>query len=63
LRNGTGLNGSVVLNATTLSNDADADVLTGSAGYDWFLFDASRDRVTDLSDEAFTNDLNFILGS
>jgi Ca2+-binding RTX toxin-like protein len=62
LKNGTGLNGAVVLNATTLASDYDADVLTGSSGYDWFLFDATRDRVTDLSDSAFTDDLPFING-
>jgi hypothetical protein len=62
LKNGGGLNGSVVLDGTTLANDADADVLTGSSGYDWFLFDPERDRVTDLHDEAFTNDLPFING-
>ena len=62
LRNGGGLNGGVVLDGTTLAHDYDADVLTGSAGSDWFLFDPSRDRVTDLRDEAFTNDLPFING-
>jgi hypothetical protein len=62
LRNGTGLNGSVVLDGTTLANDYDADVLTGSSGYDWFLFDPAHDRVTDLSDSAFSADLPFING-
>jgi Ca2+-binding RTX toxin-like protein len=62
LQNGGGLNGSAVLNGTTLANDLDADVLTGSSGYDWFLFDPAKDRVTDLHDEAFTNDLPFING-
>src|SRR5262249_10604423 len=62
LKNGGGLNGGVVLNATTLASDNDADVLTGSSGYDWFLFDPEHDRVTDLHDEAFTNDLPFISG-
>jgi Ca2+-binding RTX toxin-like protein len=62
LRDGGGLNGQVVVNATTVANDADGDVLTGSSGYDWFLFDAARDRVTDLHDEAFTDDLPFITG-
>jgi Ca2+-binding RTX toxin-like protein len=62
LRNGTGLNGAVVLDGATLANDLDADVLTGSSGYDWFLFDPTRDRATDLSDEVFTDDLPFING-
>ena len=35
---------------------------TGSSGFDWFLFDDTRDRATDLHDEAFTNDLPFITG-
>ena len=62
LINGTGLNGPVKLNSTTVFNDTDADVMTGSAGSDWFLFDGTRDRVTDLRDEAFLNDLTFING-
>lgn len=60
LRSGGGLNGMVVLDATTLLNDTDADVLTGSSGFDWFVFDTGLDRATDLSDEAFSNDLEFI---
>jgi Ca2+-binding RTX toxin-like protein len=62
LQNGGGLNGSVVLNGTTVSHDTDEDVLTGSSGYDWFLFDSTLDRVTDLSDDAFTDDLPFMNG-
>ena len=62
LRDGGWMNGAVVLNGTTVANDADADVLTGSSGYDWFLFDGARDRVTGLSDGAFTDDLPFITG-
>jgi Ca2+-binding RTX toxin-like protein len=60
LRLGTGLNGTVVLNTTTIFADADADKLTGGAGSDWFVFDHVLDRVTDLNDEAFVNDLAFI---
>jgi hypothetical protein len=60
--NGTGLNGSVVLNNTTVLSDDDLDVLTGTSGNDWFLFDGQRDRATDLHDEAFVNDLPFING-
>jgi hypothetical protein len=62
LQAGAGLSGGYALNTTTLSNDLDADVLTGSSGYDWFLFDSTHDRVTDLHDEAFANDLPFITG-
>ncbi len=47
----------VRLNADTVFNDWEHDVLTGSSGLDWFLFDQERDRATDLKDEAFTNDL------
>jgi Ca2+-binding RTX toxin-like protein len=62
LRYGGGLNGSARLNETTAFNDAGADVLTGSSGSDWFLFDSTHDRVTDLRDQAFLNDLSFING-
>jgi hypothetical protein len=62
LRNGTGYNGSVRLDASSLFSDADADVLTGGSGYDWFVFDSVRDRVTDLNDEAYTDDLPFVDG-
>jgi Ca2+-binding RTX toxin-like protein len=60
LRNETGHNVLVRLDSGTLFSVADADVLTGSSGYDWFVFDSSRDRVTDLSDPAFGDDLGFI---
>lgn len=60
LKNGTGLNGTYVLNGDTVGNDSSSDVLTGSAGLDWFLFDSSLDRATDLNDEVFENDLDFI---
>ncbi len=62
LKNGTGLNGTLVLNSTTISNDTSADVMTGSSGDDWFLFDSTHDRVTDLTDDAFADDLAFING-
>jgi extracellular elastinolytic metalloproteinase len=41
LQNGGGVNGSVVLDGTTLVSDSDPDQLTGSSGYNWLLFDAS----------------------
>jgi hypothetical protein len=36
-------------------------VLTGSAGIDWFFFDEDNDRATDLKDEVFLDDLEWIL--
>ncbi|HVK08261.1 MAG TPA: hypothetical protein VM597_05730 [Gemmataceae bacterium] len=41
---------------------SDADVLTGSSGSDWFVFDSTRDRVTDPSGPAFAGDPGFIGG-
>ncbi len=64
------LNGSVFLSregtGATVSDDGAADVLTGSSGVDWFFasVDAGgQDRITDLSDSEFAEDLDFILGS
>jgi Ca2+-binding RTX toxin-like protein len=48
------------LGPTTVGNDVAADVLTGSSGLDWFWFDPDHDRVTDLHDEAFRDDLVFV---
>jgi hypothetical protein len=45
-----------------LDEDDSRNVLTGAAGNDWFFFDRDSDRVTDLRDEAFANDLDWILG-
>jgi Ca2+-binding RTX toxin-like protein len=63
---GERLNGDFYLSRArgTVQEDGDADVLTGgSAGeQDWFFFDATRDRATDLSDDAFAGDINFING-
>ncbi len=52
----------VTLNETTVNEDHDADILTGSAGEDWFLFDHydDRDKVTDLHDELFIDDLDWL---
>ncbi len=48
----------------TLIDDLSEDILTGSAGQDWFLYNANgagvRDRVTDLSAAEFADDLDFI---
>ena len=63
LIHGTGLNGSVKLNGTTVLDDGFADKLTGSSGLDWFWFneEEDNDRATDLKDEAFMADLDWIL--
>lgn len=47
----------------TVLDDGEEDKLTGSSGLDWFFFDTDLDRATDLNDEAFANDLEFILSS
>jgi Ca2+-binding RTX toxin-like protein len=47
---------------TTVFDDEDEDKLTGSAGVDWFFFDEDSDHGTDLKDEAFADDLDWILG-
>jgi Ca2+-binding RTX toxin-like protein len=66
------LNGNIFLRPTgasaTVFDDGAADVLTGSEGQDWFIFNADgpgvRDKVTDLQvGEDFTElDLAFITG-
>jgi hypothetical protein len=45
----------------TVFDDVDEDVLTGSAGDDWFFYDENEDRATDLKDEVFAGDLEWIL--
>jgi ELWxxDGT repeat protein len=57
---GFGQNGTFAFYYGGIYNDTSADVLTGSAGNDWFIYDQQHDRVTDLNDEAFINDLAFI---
>ena len=54
--------GGVYLGSATVGDDISADVLTGSSGQDWFFFNSTQDRVTDLHNEAFQNDLAFING-
>jgi hypothetical protein len=66
LRNGGGLNGSFTLTDATVHDDGAQDVLTGSAGQDWFFANldggcATRDRITDLSGREFADDIDFIL--
>jgi Ca2+-binding RTX toxin-like protein len=56
-----GVLGTAQLNAITITTDSATDTLTGSAGSDWFISNPSLDRVTDLKDEIFMNDLTFIL--
>jgi titin len=76
LRLGGGLNGDVTLNvepdqgAVTVFDDDYADVLTGSAGIDWFFANLdgdgdpnmAKDRITDLHASEFADDLEFIQG-
>ena len=68
LRNGGGLNESFLLNDLTVHDDGAPDVLTGSAGQDWFLFtaagDGAQDRVTDMStfEAIYAEDIDFISG-
>ena len=51
-----GLNGSYVLNSTTVSKDTSADYLTGGSGQDWFLANSLQDVLTDKAvDEVFTH--------
>lgn len=51
---------------TTVFDDGAEDVLTGSAGQDWFFANLTgsgvRDRITDLGAAEFAIDLDFILG-
>ncbi len=52
-----------LMSAESLCRDGAADVLTGSAGWDWFFFDGNddEDRATDLHDEIFGEELDWIL--
>jgi Ca2+-binding RTX toxin-like protein len=51
----------LALGETVFDTPEDEDVLTGSAGSDWFFFDQQTDRATDLKDEVFNNDLEWLL--
>ena len=42
-------------NGVTMLDDAVADVLTGSAGRDWFLFNPISDQVTDQKSDESAN--------
>ena len=68
----TGVNGPYFLQTSgpgiTVFDDGSADVLTGSAGQDWFFANLAKDstdsgvldKVTDLSASEFASDLDFI---
>ena len=53
------------VNALVVTDDTDRDLLTGSAGIDWFFANLQGggvlDKVTDFDDTAFATDLAFIL--
>jgi Ca2+-binding RTX toxin-like protein len=54
--------------AATVLDDGAEDLMTGSAGQDWFLFNKDgdggvRDRVTDLHANEFQTDIDFINGN
>ena len=52
-------------NNLDVADDDERDILTGSAGTDWFFAnlegDGTHDNVTDLDDELLASDLDFIL--
>ena len=56
------------VNRTVLDDNA-VDLLTGSSGQDWFLFNADgeggskKDKATDLMADEFALDLDFIFAS
>ena len=41
-------------------HDTAIDVLTGGGGQDWFVLDSTMDRATDINDEVFDPDRDFI---
>ncbi|HUG67648.1 MAG TPA: PKD domain-containing protein [Pirellulaceae bacterium] len=52
----------LIWDATVRDDDEHSrDILTGSEGDDWFFFWAGEDKATDLKDEVFANDLDWIL--
>ena len=60
-------NGNTFLNPDTVHDEGREDILTGSSGNDWFLFNqdgdgGTRDRVTDMStfESMFADDIDFI---
>ena len=69
LKNGGGVNESFRVNDLTVHDDGAADVLTGSEGQDWFLFNqdgdgGDTDRATDMKtfESMFAEDIDFFTG-
>jgi len=67
LKNGGGHNGGNLLNDTTVHDDHAEDMLTGSAGDDWFLFNIDgdggvKDKATDLAtlESLFAEDIEWL---
>jgi N-acetylneuraminic acid mutarotase len=65
LRDGSGstdrLNGNIFLqDGVSVADDGARDVITGSSGLDWFLFNEEEDKATDLNDEEFADILDFV---
>jgi len=58
---GVGEDGDIFLNGTTIFEDLARDILTGSSGMDWFLWEDGEDKITDLDDEEFDDVRVFIL--
>lgn len=60
------VNGYIAAEELVVADDDARDLLTGSSGIDWFFAnldgDGVLDKVTDLDDEVFASDLDFILG-
>jgi hypothetical protein len=54
LRNGGGLNGSFLFNASTVTHDGFVDVLTGSSGLDWFWanLDANQQPIDSITGQS-----------
>lgn len=63
------MNGGILINGESVHDDGVVDVLTGSNGQDWFLFDAdsgnNQDRITDMTsfESQYAEDIEFINGS
>jgi Ca2+-binding RTX toxin-like protein len=45
----------------TVFDDGARDVLTGSSGLDWFIFNTDEDKATDPNDEEFDDVRDFVL--
>lgn len=63
LINGTGLNGSTMLNGTTVLDDDRWDLLLGLQGQDWFLANDSQDWTDERRNETLTDTQNDFLDS